>query len=171
MHLKSASITTTLGSMIVIADNTGLYLLEFADRPGLERKIERLRKKVNATLIPGETPIIKKIKKELLNYFNGKQSQFETPLILMGSSFQKSVWNTLQKIPPGETQSYLDVACAIKKPTACRAVANANGANQHALIIPCHRVINSNGALGGYAGGITRKQWLIEHEKKWILRS
>ena len=165
--LKAAWIDTKLGPMIAIADDAGLYLLEFADRRGLEREIERLRKRMKAAIIPGKTDSIKKIKKELMDYFNGKRCRFKTPLILIGSSFQKNVWGALQKIPPGETRSYLDIANTIKKPTAFRAVANANGANQLAIIIPCHRVINANGDLGGYGGGISRKQWLIDHEKKY----
>jgi len=164
--LKAAWIDTELGPMIAMADEAGLYLLEFADRRGLEREVERLRKRLKAAIIPGTTQITKKIEKELMDYFQGKKYQFETPLMLMGSVFQKSVWDALQKIPLGETRSYLDIANIIKKPTASRAVANANGANQLAIIIPCHRVINANGELGGYAGGISRKQWLIEHEKK-----
>lgn len=164
--LKAAWIDTKLGPMIAIADDAGLYLLEFADRRGLEREIERLRKRMKAAIIPGEASIIKKIEKELMDYFDGKNADFKTPLKLMGSDFQKNVWGALQKIPPSETRSYLDIANTIKKPTAFRAVANANGANQLAIIIPCHRVINANGDLGGYGGGISRKQWLIEHEKK-----
>ena len=164
--LKSTSIGTKLGPMIAIADEKYLYLLEFADRHGLAHKIERVRKKMKADIISGENKIIEKIKNELANYFDGKKCQFETPFILNGSPFQKTVWNALQKIPLSETRSYLDIAKAVKKPTAFRAVANANSANQLAIIIPCHRVINSNGDLGGYAGGITRKQWLINHERK-----
>ena len=87
---------------------------------------------------------------------------------LIGSDFQKNVWRALQKIHHGKTHSYLRIAEKIKKPTAFRAVANANGANQLALIIPCNRVINANGDLGGYGGGISRKQWLIKHEKKMM---
>ena len=166
--LKAAWIDTPLGPMIAIADDAGLYLLEFADRRGLEREIERLRKRIKSAIIPGETPIIKKIEKELMDYFLGKICQFNTPLILFGSSFQKNVWDALQKIPSGKTRSYLDIAKIIKKPTAFRAVANANGANQLAIIIPCHRVINANGDLGGYGGGISRKQWLLSHEKQMM---
>lgn len=164
--LKAAWIDTKLGPMIAIADDEGLYLLEFADRRGLEHEIERLRKKMKAAIIPGETKVIKQIEIELMNYFDGKQCEFKTPLVLIGSPFQKNVWKVLQKIPPGETRSYLDIANAIKNPAAFRAVANANGANQLAIIIPCHRVINANGELGGYGGGISRKQWLLSHEKK-----
>ncbi len=164
--LKATWIGTPLGPMIAIADDTGLYLLEFADRRGLEREIERLRKRIKAAITPGDTPILKKIKTELIDYFSGKKSHFDTPLICMGSPFQKNVWEALQKIPPSETRSYLDIAKIIKKPAAFRAVANANGANQLAIIIPCHRVINTNGDIGGYGGGISRKKWLLSHEKQ-----
>ncbi len=113
--LKAAWIDTKLGPMLAVAEDHGLYLLEFADHRRLERKIERLRKKMKAVIIPGETPIIKKIKKELMDYFDGKNGDFKTPLKLIGSDFQKNVWNALQKIPPGETRSYLDIAKAVKR--------------------------------------------------------
>lgn len=163
--LKAAWLDTKLGPMIAIADEDGLYLLEFVDRRGLEREVERLRKRMQTAIIPGETPIIKNLAAELTNYFAGKNLVFETPLHFIGSSFQKMVWEELRKIPPGETRSYSDIAKSLNKPTAFRAVAQANGANQLAIVIPCHRVINANGELGGYGGGIMRKQWLLEHEK------
>jgi len=100
----------------------------------------------------------------LTAYFDGKLKEFQTPLFLLGSPFQKQVWEALNKIPFGETSSYLDIAKRIGRPAACRAVAQANGANQLAIIIPCHRVINHNGELGGYGGGITRKEWLLNLE-------
>lgn len=163
--LKAAWLDTKLGSMIAIADESALYLLEFVDRRGLEREIDRLRIKTKSAIVPGSTPIIVSIERELQHYFEGELMQFKTPLLLLGSAFQKQVWQSLQNIPPGETRSYLDIAKALKMPTAFRAVANANGANQIAIVIPCHRVINSNGELGGYGGGIARKKWLIIHEK------
>lgn len=161
-----ASIETPLGSMIAIADEKTLYLLEFSDCKGLEREIERLKKTNKSTIIPGFTQPIRSIENELKNYFQGSLITFKTPLSYLGSSFQKSVWEELKKIPFGETRSYAEIAVKIGKATACRAVANANGANQFAIIIPCHRVIQTNGKLGGYAGGITRKKWLIDHEKQ-----
>ncbi|OYK80341.1 bifunctional transcriptional activator/DNA repair enzyme protein Ada [Coxiella burnetii] len=167
--LKATWLDTKLGQMVAIADDTGLYLLEFSDRRGLEREIERLREKLKAAIIPGETSVIDRIKKEIRQYFAGKRMVFETPLHLIGPPFQKKVWEALRKIPPGETRSYVDIAKFIKEPKAYRAVARANGANQLAIIIPCHRVINANGDLGGYGGGITRKQWLLEHERKIML--
>lgn len=163
--LKASWIDTKLGPMIAIANDNALYLLEFVDRRGLEREVERLRIKTKSAIIPGRTPIIDLIETELEQYFKGTLLRFNTPLYLLGSDFQKHVWDELQKIQPGETKSYLDIAKAIDRPTAFRAVANANGANQLAIIIPCHRVINSDGELGGYGGGIMRKQWLLGHEK------
>ena len=162
---NAAWIDTELGPMIAIADDQQLYLLEFVDRRGLEREIERLRQKMGAAIVPGETEAIQSIKKELCLYFQGKLSTFSTPLALLGSDFQKTVWKSLMEIPPGETRSYTELAQAIGKPSACRAVARANGANQIAIVIPCHRVINSNGELGGYGGGLRRKKYLIDHEK------
>jgi AraC family transcriptional regulator of adaptative response/methylated-DNA-[protein]-cysteine methyltransferase len=163
--LKAAWLDTPLGPMIAIANEEALYLLEFVDRRGLEREVERLRQKTKSAIIPGHTQAINSIENELKQYFNGKLKEFKTPLFLLGSPFQKLVWEELEKIPSGETQSYSDIAAAIGKPSACRAVANANGANQLAIIIPCHRIINANGDLGGYGGGLARKKWLINHEK------
>lgn len=162
--LKAAWFDTKLGSMISIADEKGLYLLEFVDCCGLEREIDRLRKKLKVAIIPGENKVLKQIQAELHSYFNGECYTFKTPIQMIGSDFQKMVWSSLIKIPVGQTQSYSDIAKLIHKPTAFRAVANANGTNQLAIIIPCHRVINANGGLGGYAGGVARKRWLLAHE-------
>ncbi|WP_058300686.1 bifunctional transcriptional activator/DNA repair enzyme AdaA [Gorillibacterium timonense] len=163
--LKASWLDTPLGPMLAIADETQLYLLEFVDRRGLEREVERLRRKTKAAIVPGQTEPIVSIEQELADYFNGTLTEFKTPLYLLGSPFQKSVWTQLMSIPPGETRSYADLARALGNPNAFRAVAQANGANQLAIVIPCHRVINSDGELGGYGGGITRKQWLLTHEK------
>lgn len=164
--LKASWIDTPLGPMLVVADDEALYLLEFVDRRGLEKEIERLRKRVKFSIIPGKTPPITQIEMELEAYFSGTLQLFKTSLFLIGSPFQKSVWEALKKIPIGETRSYAQIAAAIGKPSAFRAVALANGANQFAIVIPCHRVINSNGDLGGYGGGIKRKEWLLNHERK-----
>lgn len=166
--LKVSWLDTKLGPMIAIADETGLYLLEFVDRRGLEREVERLRLKTKAAIIPGVTDPIQSITLELASYFEGQLKEFKTPLHLFGSPFQRLVWSELRRIPYGITRSYRDQAEAIGKNTAYRAVANANGANQLAIIIPCHRIINTNGDLGGYGGGISRKRWLIEHEKSHV---
>jgi AraC family transcriptional regulator, regulatory protein of adaptative response / methylated-DNA-[protein]-cysteine methyltransferase len=164
--LKASWLDTRLGPMIAIADEEALYLLEFVDRRGLEREVERLRQRTKSAIIPGSTAPIRSIERELEEYFDGKLTEFATPLFLCGSPFQRLVWEHLQMIPPGQTSSYSDVAAAIGKPSAFRAVAQANGANQLAIVIPCHRVINSNGDLGGYGGGLSRKRWLLHHEKE-----
>lgn len=164
--LKASWIDTRLGPMLTIADEEGLYLLEFVDRRGLELEVERLRIKMKAAIIPGTTPPIERIEEELNRYFNGDLTHFTVPVHLAGSPFQLRVWGELVNIPAGETRSYSDIAEALDKPTAVRAVANANGCNQLAIIIPCHRVIRLNGELGGYAGGLSRKKWLLDHERK-----
>lgn len=163
--LKASWIDTRLGPMMAVADDTALYLLEFVDRRGLEREVERLRKRTRSAIVPGVTEPIRSIERELAEYFDGTLIAFHTPLFCLGTPFQKGVWEQLMAIPPGETRSYQDIAVALGKPSACRAVAQANGANQLAIVIPCHRVINASGDLGGYGGGLTRKNWLLTHEK------
>ncbi|WP_131779052.1 bifunctional transcriptional activator/DNA repair enzyme AdaA [Legionella bozemanae] len=164
--LKASWFDSPLGPMLAVADEEALYLLEFVDRRGLEREVERLRKKMKAAIIPGDTSPIRSIEKELKAYFAGTLKQFNTPIKMLGSPFQKMAWHALTRIPYGETRSYAEQARALGKPTAYRAVANANGANSLSVIVPCHRIINSSGNLGGYGGGIVRKQWLLEHEQK-----
>jgi AraC family transcriptional regulator, regulatory protein of adaptative response / methylated-DNA-[protein]-cysteine methyltransferase len=163
--LKSVSLNTKLGPMLCITDDQYLYLLEFVDQRGVDREIERLKDRLKASIIPGETKITGAIEEELTAYFDGISHSFTTPIFLLGTPFQKQVWEILRQIPPGETRAYSDVAKIMGKSSAFRAVAQANGANQLAIIIPCHRVINANGNLGGYAGGIARKQWLLQHER------
>ena len=102
---------------------------------------------------------------ELHRYFDGELHEFKTPIAWVGTKFQRQVWEALRRIPFGETRSYTQLAGAVGRPTAVRAVAQANGANPLALIVPCHRVINANGKLGGYGGGLSRKAWLIQHER------
>lgn len=165
--LKAEWIDTKLGPMVAIADETHLYLLEFIDRRGLEREVERLRKRVKAAIIPGTTQPIDSIRQELENYYSGQCLEFKTPIKLIGSEFQQTVWQTLQTIPAGTTRAYTELATMLGNPKACRAVARANGTNQLALIVPCHRIINLNRELGGYGGGLARKAWLIEHEQKY----
>lgn len=164
--LKFAWLETPLGQMLVIADDKQLYLLEFIQKRGLEKQIDRLRNQLFTVITPEKTQPIVSIEKELDAYFSGKLKQFKTPFVLIGSEFQKHAWKALGDIPYGKTKSYAEQAQIIKKPSAYRAVANANGRNQLAIIVPCHRIIRSHGELGGYAGGIARKQWLLDHEKK-----
>jgi len=163
--LRAKWLDTTLGSMLAIADEQHLHLLEFVDRRGLEREIEQLRQKAHAVIVPGESPIFGQIEGELRRYFKGEPVLFQTPLMRYGTPFQRRVWEELERIPSGETISYQELAIRIGQPTAVRAVARANGANQLAIIIPCHRVIRTNGDLGGYAGGLARKETLLKLER------
>ncbi len=164
--LKVTLLDTKLGAMIAIADEKVLYLLEFFDPQRLESKIGKLRQKIKAVIVPGITDPIRSIESELNHYFEGTLKEFKTPLFSFGSSFQKRVWDELKKIPYGKTCSYASLAIAVDSPLAVRAVGSANRTNQIAIVIPCHRVINTNGGLGGYAGGLTRKEWLLQHEKQ-----
>jgi AraC family transcriptional regulator of adaptative response/methylated-DNA-[protein]-cysteine methyltransferase len=165
--LFAAWLDTPLGPMTAVADEHALYMLEFVDRRGLEREIERLRLRQKAGIAPGRTAPIVQIEQELAEYFAGRSMVFKTPLARSsGSPFQNAVWDALLTIPPGETWSYAQLARTVGSPRAVRAVGTANGANQLAIVIPCHRVINANGELGGYGGGLPRKRWLLEHERR-----
>ncbi|KAB7667147.1 bifunctional transcriptional activator/DNA repair enzyme AdaA [Bacillus sp. B1-b2] len=157
--------STPLGNMISLSDSNYLYLLEFLDRRGLEREIEKLREKLHARILPGETEIHHNLVKQLNVYFTKEQCQFTIPLFKNGTPFQEKVWEVLTTIPPGQTVTYQDIAKKLGSKDLVRAVGNANGANQISILIPCHRVINTNGELGGYGGGVERKKFLLNIEK------
>lgn len=139
---------------------------EVASLPKLERKIKQLCHFQKAKILPGQNKILRFLEKELEGYFAGHLKNFKTPFQLFGSSFQKRAWQALLQLPYATTKSYAEQAMAIGNPTAIRAVANANGANRLAILIPCHRIIGSHGQLGGYGSGLRRKKWLLEHEQK-----
>jgi AraC family transcriptional regulator of adaptative response/methylated-DNA-[protein]-cysteine methyltransferase len=162
-----ASLTeTSMGTMMTIADDDTLYLMEFIERKNLIPEIKRLQQSVRANIIEGRTKISDQIESEISAYFKGTLTAFKTPYKLFGTDFQKSVWNALRTIPHGETWSYAQLAENLGNPKAFRAVAKANSTNQLAVLIPCHRVINKDGGLGGYAGGLNRKEELLKLEKK-----
>ncbi len=164
--LKTSRIDTELGPMVAIADEAFLYFLEFIDRKGFEKQLQKFLKKTGISIIEGSTKPIESIEKELRLYFEGKLTDFKTPIIMTGTPFQQNVWKELLKIPLGETRSYKDIAAAVGQSQAARAVGTANGSNKLAIIIPCHRVINAGGALGGYAGGLHRKKRILQLEKR-----
>lgn len=151
--------------MLAIGCDDFLCVLEFSNRKNLQKDLERFKKSGDISIQEESCESIRSIEKELALYFEGKLQVFKTPLKTFGTPFQTDVWNALKEIPFGETRSYLDIAHAIEHPSAFRAVANSNGRNKIAIVIPCHRVINHNGKLGGYGGTLPRKQWLLEHEK------
>lgn len=162
--LTSSQIETPLGSMLAIADENTLYVLMFAATK--EHELASLQKKLHARIIPGSSEPLRSIEAELHNYFKNRLQEFTTPYCLLGSPFQQRTWQEIAQTSYSTTRSYADIASAIGKPQAYRAVAQAAGANPCALIVPCHRVINTDGNLGGYNGGIARKEWLLNHEKK-----
>jgi len=162
--LKAAHLNTPLGPMLVIADEEKLCLLDFVDSKNLERKTQHLQQKAKTEIIFGKTSPTHSITNELEAYFSRELKSFKTPFSFYGSTFQQQVWDKLVEIHYAQRISYLDLAKSVGNPTGFRAVAQANSANQLAIIVPCHRVIHANGNLGGYAGGIERKRWLINHE-------
>lgn len=164
--LRATWIPTPLGDMICISSQSHLHLLEFVDRKGLPAELKRLRAASKAGIGVGVLPPSEQATAELADYFAARCDRFLTPLAYAASLFTQQVWDALRQIPAGETRSYSDIARLIGRPTATRAVARANGANQIALMIPCHRVIGADGTLTGYGGGLWRKQRLIEIERQ-----
>ncbi len=158
---------TPLGDMIAISSTSHLHLLEFIDRKALKSEINILERAVKGALGVGSYAPTEQIRAELEAFFAGRSASFTTPLALNGTPFARAVWAELQRIPPGVTRSYSQIAQQIGRPTASRAVARANGANQLALVIPCHRVIGADGSLTGYGGGLWRKQRLLELERHY----
>lgn len=157
-------LSTVLGPMVVAADEDQLYLLEFADRRQLKTQLERLAKRTERTLIPGESRLMEVVQLQLDEYFQQLRTEFNLPLAMVGSPFQLSVWKQLCGIPYGQTVSYEQIAVGIGCSRGHRAVGLANGDNRLAIVIPCHRVIRADGSLSGYGGSVWRKQWLLLHE-------
>lgn len=162
--LYSAWLETPLGPMLAVADDEALRLLEFADMPGLEAEVERLRRVTGARVVPAEVKPLAALRRQLGAYFSGQRLTFDVPLSPLGTDFEKSVWRALCDIGPGQTRSYSEVARGLGRPKAARAVARAVGANPLTIVVPCHRVVGADGSLTGYAGGLPRKQWLLAHE-------
>lgn len=160
-------IETDLGTMVACATDKGICLLEFSDRKMLETEFKQLMKALKAPIVQGENQFFKPLKIELDSYFKGMLKEFDVPLDLVGTDFQKQVWNVLLQIPYGITSSYAEQADRLGKPSAVRAVANANGMNKISIIIPCHRVIGSDGSLTGYGGGLWRKKKLLDLEQNF----
>ena len=157
---------TKIGELILGSFEDRLCLLDFKYRKMRKTVDERIKKGLKANFIEHNTEIIERTRAELDEYFQGNRKEFDVPLQMVGTDFQKSVWNTLLKVPYGITSTYLKLAYEINNEKAVRAVANANGANSMAIIIPCHRIIGSNGELVGYGGGLPVKKRLLTLEQK-----
>lgn len=164
--LQATWIPTPLGDMMAVSSRSHLHLLEFVDRKALPAELKRLNKASPEGIGIGRMPPSEQAETELAAYFSARSDSFYTPLAVSGSAFTQKVWEALRTIPAGETRSYSDIARQIGRPSAVRAVARANGANQIALMIPCHRVIGADGSLTGYGGGLWRKHRLIEIERQ-----
>lgn len=165
--LTLSTISTPIGTMHALADHKKVYLLQFADKPGLAQEIQKMGFQLKTTIQPGTNPVASKVQHEITEYFAGTRSIFSVPLHLVGTPFQQQAWHYLQTIPYGSTTSYKNQAQALRSPKAFQAVARANATNHIALLIPCHRVINASGNLSGYAGGVHRKQYLLDLEQRY----
>ncbi len=157
-------IPTPLGPMMIGVTDDGLCMLEFTDRKMLETQIEILKKRLKSEMVTGKHPMIDLVSTQLKEYFDGDRKTFDIPLVVPGTEFQQKVWHALNQIPYGITRSYKQQADVVGDVKAVRAVARANGENRISIIIPCHRIIGSDGSIVGYGGGIQRKQWLLKHE-------
>jgi AraC family transcriptional regulator of adaptative response/methylated-DNA-[protein]-cysteine methyltransferase len=159
-------LVSPIGPLVVAANESALVMLEFADRRMLEKQIDRLAKRLGGVAVPRSNEILDRTEDELSRYFDGELQEFTVPLLAPGTPFQEQVWTVLRTIPYGHTRSYGEQARLIGRPTATRAVARANGDNRIAIIIPCHRVVGSDGKLTGYGGGLWRKKFLLDLERR-----
>jgi len=162
---NSVRFSTPLGAMLACATEKGLCLLEFTDEKRLEGLFKDLQARLNTAILPGKNKHLTQVQEELKEYFEGKKTEFSVPIDMQGTDFRKLVWQELINIPFGYTRTYKEQAIAMNKLRAIRAVASANGANKINIIIPCHRVVGTDGSLTGYGGGLHRKKWLLDFEK------
>ncbi len=157
---------TPVGMMRAAATDEGICLFDFQYRRSIDTIMKRIETLSGDKFLEGDHPHFITLKEQIGEYFLGIRKDFTVPLHLLGTTFQKSVWQGLLQIPYGETRSYKQQSIFLGNEKAIRAVAGANGENGIAIIIPCHRVIGENGSLIGYGGGLPRKQWLLDHERK-----
>lgn len=165
LTLQADWLDTPLGTMLIAGNDEYVHMICFVEKGSLVRKAALLQKNLQAWLELGGSASVRSAKRELGEYFDGRRRVFETPVKIVGTAFQTRVWDELRTIPFGKTLSYVDIALAIGKPAAFRAVAQANAQSPVAVLVPCHRVINADGSLGGYNAGIERKRWLLDFEK------
>lgn len=162
--MVATTFDSPVGPLVAAATAEGVMLLEFGDLARLEEQATRLRRRFTGPLVVGDHPHLRQLDTELREYFAGTRRDFTVPLVVRGTPFEERVWAALRSIPYGATCSYAEVAARIGAPNASRAVGSANGRNRLAIVIPCHRVVNADGKLGGYGGGLWRKKRLLELE-------
>lgn len=164
LPLRVAELATPLGALYVAGSSKAIYLIEFQDRPGLQRQFAHLADLCGAVFEPGQTECMHQLEQELADYFQGRLRRFHTPVRFSGTPHQEAVWHALCQIPHGRTVSYGAVAEQIGRPRSARAVGRTVGLNRLSIVVPCHRVVGSNGTLTGYASGLERKRFLLELE-------
>lgn len=155
---------TKVGEFVIGSFENQLCLIDYKYRKMHQAVKNRIQQGLNAEFIEQTSPIIEETKKQLQQYFDGNRKTFDLDLLLVGSDFQKQVWQGLLNINYGQTISYGQLATNIHNPKSVRAVGSANGANAISIIVPCHRVIASDGSLGGYGGGLAVKKRLLKLE-------
>jgi AraC family transcriptional regulator of adaptative response/methylated-DNA-[protein]-cysteine methyltransferase len=163
--IKVTWLESPVGPLLAAATARAVVLLEFTERRMLEAQFDTLRRRFKAPVVPGDNPHLAKLRQELAEYFEGKRRRFTVPLNYPGTPFQQKVWDALLEIPYGQTRSYEDIARSVGSASAVRAVGQTNGLNRICIVIPCHRVVNKDGKLGGYGGGLWRKQALLTLEQ------
>ena len=162
--IVTTTVASPIGPLLIGATAKAICLLEFDSGRSRERQLARLERRFQCPILPGDNEHLERLKGELSEYFAGNLRRFAVPLSYPGTPFQMAVWNRLRRIPYGQTVSYEQVATDIGHPGAQRAVGTANGSNRIAIVVPCHRVVNKNGGLGGYGGELWRKKFLLELE-------
>ncbi len=165
-HIHITYHKTIIGELIIGSFDEKICIVDFRYRKMRNTVDNRIKKRLNADFVEEEDDIITKAKQQIDEYLQGRRETFDIPILIVGSDFQQQVWTALMHVPYGKTASYLELAKSINKPKAVRAVANTNGANAIALIIPCHRIVASNGGLGGYGGGVAVKKRLLKIESE-----
>ena len=163
--ILSKMLESPLGRLLVCATSAGICLLEFAGQRTMKTHVKALGRRFRRAVVPGTNAHIEQLAGELEQYFAGQLRQFDVALAQQGTAFQMSVWTELRRIPYGRTISYAELANKVGRHGAHRAVGTANGRNPISIVIPCHRVVNKNGRLGGYGGGLWRKQYLLDLER------
>ncbi len=158
---------SVLGKLIIGATSKGCCLLEYEDRGGLGKIQRRITRQYKLEMTRGTNDFLDQLETELDQYFKGSRRNFSAPLDVRGTPFQRAVWEQLLNIPYGETRTYGEIAALVGKPLAFRAMGRANGDNPLAIVIPCHRVVQHDGKLRGYGGGLWRKEYLLNLEKRY----
>jgi O-6-methylguanine DNA methyltransferase len=164
--LFSTTFDSPIGTMLIGASNDALLYIEYADSPNSERKIQSIVKDFSASLLNEPSPYHQMIHQQLDEYFTGERKEFELKTTFFGTDFQQRVWQSLMAIPYGTTTTYKQQSLHLLNPLAIRAIASTNAKNCISIVVPCHRVVGTNGSLTGYSDGIWRKRWLLDFEKQ-----